>query len=458
MAKREATFQFLRTTQLQFGKALRKHTPRSAQARWRVHKGGRNLLTMLARSDVGRIPELVPLRYARMVESPFAFLRGSAAIMAFDLGQEASTGLRVQACGDCHLMNFGAFATPERNVIFDINDFDDTLPAPWEWDIKRLAASIMVAGRYRGFTDRQSSDAVLAAVRAYREKLAEYAQWPALQVWYAHIDAAPVIAIASSVKPTPTDDIPTEGRATTSSARLLPRLTDVVDGRRRIKDEPPLVFHPSRERAFFRMFRNAILRYRQSLPAERRTLFNRYQVIDVAMKVVGVGSVGTVCAVALLQADVDDYLFLQIKQARRSVLEPYAGRSAYRDQGERVVVGQRMAQSASDMFLGWSKIGKPPLDLYFRQLRDMKITVKLDALQIDGFIDYVHYCGWGVARAHAKTGDASAITGYLGRSDVFDRSLARFACLYADQTEKDYSILLKAIKSGRIAATPMGST
>ncbi len=458
MAKRQSTVQSLRAGRLEYGKTLRKRTPRSAHSQWKVQKKGRDLLAMLAQSDSGRIPNLLPIRYGRMIQSPFAFLRGAAHIMAFDLGHEPSTGLRVQACGDCHLMNFGAFATPERNVIFDINDFDETLPAPWEWDIKRLAASIMVAGRYRGFTESESSDAVLAAVRAYREKLAEYAQWPTLQVWYARIDAAQVVEIASSVRPPRSEETQSGANAATMSARLLPKLTEVIDGKRRIKDEPPLVFHPSREKAFFGLFRDAILRYRKSLPAERRTLFNRYEVVDVAMKVVGVGSVGTVCAVALLQADVDDYLFLQIKQARPSVLEPYAGKSAYRNQGERVVVGQRMMQSASDMFLGWSTISNPPLDLYFRQLRDMKITVSLDTLQIGGFVDYAHYCGWAVARAHAKTGDASAISGYLGGTDASDQSLRRFARRYADQTEKDHSVLVKAIKSGRVRAEATDGT
>ncbi len=458
MVTRQPTVQSQRKTRAQYGKALRKRTPRSANARWTMQTRGRDVLAMLAQADVGRIPNLVPLRYARMIQSPFAFLRGSAGIMAFDLGRGPRTGLRVQACGDCHLMNFGAFATPERHVIFDINDFDETLPAPWEWDIQRLAASIMVAGRYRRFTDSQSANAVLTAVRAYREALAEYAAWPTLQVWYARIDATQVIGIASDVRPARSATAQSASRAATMAARLLPKLTEGFDGKLRIKDEPPLVFHPLREKAFFGLFRDAILRYRKSLPAERRILFNRYEVVDVAMKVVGVGSVGTVCAVALLQADMDDHLFLQIKQARPSVLEPYAGRSEYRDQGERVVVGQRMMQSASDMFLGWSKVGKPSLDLYFRQLRDMKISVNLDAMEVDGFTNYVHYCGWAVARAHARTGDASAISGYLGGSDAFDQSLKHFASRYADQTERDHAMLVQAVQSGRIHADVAGGT
>jgi len=366
MPTRQSSIASWRAARAQEGKALRQRVPRSAHAKWTVQARGRDLITILGQSDRGRIPTLIPIRYARMLQSPFAFLRGSASLMAFDLAQCRATGIRVQACGDCHLMNFGAFATPERHVIFDINDFDETLPAPWEWDIKRLAASIMVAGRYRGFAERECSEAVLRAVRAYRDNLAEYATWPALQVWYARIDAEQMVAKASKAKPLLPGADSNARAAANMSARLLPKLTEVIGGKRRIKDEPPLLYHPQHERAFSRHVRAAIQRYRRSLPPERRALVDRYEVIDVAMKVVGVGSVGTFCAVALLQTDVDDSLFLQLKQARPSVLEPYAGKSAYRNQGERVVVGQRLMQSASDMFLGWASIGKPPVDFYFR--------------------------------------------------------------------------------------------
>ena len=450
MSTRQLSVQSLRSERAQQGKALRQQVPRSTHANWMAQKKGRDPVAILSETDRDRIPTLLPIRYARMLQSPFAFLRGSASVMAFDLAQGPTTGIRVQACGDCHLLNFGAFATPERHVIFDINDFDETLPAPWEWDIKRLAASVMVAGRYRGFAERQCSEAVLIAVRAYRENLAVYATWPELQVWYARIDAEQMLAKASKAKPSRPGAASDARRAPNMSARLLPKLTEVIGGKRRIKDEPPLVYHPRREKAFSRRVRAAIQRYRRSLPAERRALVDRYEVIDVAMKVVGVGSVGTFCAVALLEADVDDPLFLQLKQARASVLEPYAGKSAYRNQGERVVVGQRLMQSASDMFLGWSRIGKPPVDFYFRQLRDTKVSVNLDTLPLAGFINYAHYCGWTVARAHAKAGDAAVISGYLGRSDAFDAALKRFARAYADQTEQDHSALVKAVKSGRI--------
>jgi uncharacterized protein (DUF2252 family) len=409
---------------------------------------------MLGQSDPDRIQALLPIRYTRMLQSPFAFLRGAAAVMAFDLAREPTTRLRVQACGDCHLLNFGAFATPERRVIFDINDFDETLPAPWEWDVQRLVASIMVAGRYRGFADHQCADAVLAAARSYRERMAEYAGWPRLQLWYARIDAEQVIELASHTATTPPSGADATLAAANQSARLLPKLTDVVGGRRRIRDDPPLIYHPLREKAFFAHFRTAIRRYQASLPPERRTLLDHYDVLDVAIKAVGVGSVGTVCAVALLAADANDYVFLQIKQARESVLTPYAGKSAYRNQGERVVVGQRLMQSASDLFLGWSQVGQPPLNFYFRQLRDMKVSVNLDNLSLADFKDYAHCCGWVVARAHAKTGDAAAIAGYLGASDAFDQTLVRFARAYADQTERDHSTLVKAVKAGRVRATP----
>jgi len=451
MPRDQSSVRTRRSARAEQGKALRQQVPRSSQAFWKPPPKRRDLLAMLREADRDRIPTLIPIRYARMLQSPFAFLRGTASVMAFDLAQCPTTGIRVQACGDCHLMNFGAFATPERNVIFDINDFDETLPAPWEWDIKRLAASIMVAGRYRGFGERHCAEAVQMAARAYRENLAEYATWPELQVWYARIDAQRIVAKASSAHPLDATADANARAAANMSARLLPKLTEIVGGTRRIKDEPPLLYHPRREKAFSREVRAALHRYKLSLAADRRALADHYEVVDVAMKVVGVGSVGTFCAVALLEADVDDPLFLQIKQARTSVLEPYAGKSAYRNQGERVVVGQRLMQSASDLFLGWSRIGKPPTDFYFRQLRDMKVSVNLDTLPLAGLINYAHYCGWAVARAHAKTGDAAMISGYLGRSDAFDEALEGFAGRYADQTERDHAALMRAVKSGQIS-------
>ena len=447
-----------RATRAQQGKVLRAQAPRSSQAALNLaRRGRRDPLAILAQTDIGRVAALLPIRYGRMLQSPFAFLRGSAAVMAFDLAQSPVSTIRVQACGDCHLMNFGAFATSERQLVFDLNDFDETLPAPWEWDIKRLAASIWVAGRYCHFGEHQCADAALTAVRIYRKRLAEYAQWPPLQIWYAKIDAKPMLAIGGGAKTNGSTVESTPQAAAYTAARLLPKLTEIDNGKRRIKDQPPLVYHPRREAAFKTTMRRALRLYHDSLPPECRGLLDSYQFADAAMKVVGVGSVGTVCVIALLLAAEDDSLFLQIKQARPSILEPYVGKSAYRNQGQRVVVGQRLMQSASDLFLGWSRIDKPPLDFYVRQLRDVKVSVTLDNMRIGGFINYAAYCGWAVARAHAKTGDAAMISGYLGKSDAFDQAIKRFARVYADQTEKDHATLSKAVRAGRVQAETDGS-
>jgi uncharacterized protein (DUF2252 family) len=442
--------------QVTHGKSLRRPAPRSAHAKLKIHNKDRDPLLILAESDVGRVPGLLPIRYGRMMQSPFAFLRGSAAVMALDLSRTPTSGIRVQACGDCHLLNFGAFATPERNLVFDINDFDETLPAPWEWDLKRLAASIWVAGRYRGFAEKYCAEAVLRAVRTYRERLREYAGWPTLDVWYARIDAAQVVEIVTRSKAKSRAGDGVTQTAAYRSARLLPKLTDLVDGKRRIKDDPPLAYHSHEEAALTAHIIGLFGDYRHSLPPERQELLDRFRLVDVAFKVVGVGSVGTFCAVALLEAQGDDALFLQIKQARPSVLEPYAGASAFQSPGQRVVVGQRYMQSASDLFLGWGSAGMPRLHFYVRQLRDMKASVDLDALAQEEFVDYVENCAWATARAHAKTGDAAMISGYIGRSDALDEAVKKFARAYADQTERDYALLVKAVRRGRIRAQVAG--
>ena len=438
----------------QAGKALRDAVPRAAHAVCRFGKKDRDVLGILRESDDGRLPGLLPIRYGRMSRSPFAFLRGAAAVMAFDLAKTPVTGVRVQACGDCHLMNFGGFATPERNLVFDVNDFDETLPAPWEWDVKRLAASIMVAGRYRNFPARDCAEAVHSAVRAYREKLAYYSGIPALEVWHARIDAADIVELKtrSNVKRLHAQ---AAGRAHVHTAgHALPEMCERVGGKLEIKDNPPLVYHSSARGEYENRLRAALRKYRDSLPDERRPLLDRYRLVDVAMKVVGVGSVGTRCAVALFLAGGKDALFLQFKEARASVLEPYAGRSVYRNHAQRVVVGQRLMQSAADLFLGWSSTGTPGFDFYVRQLRDMKTSVNLDRLQPGGFDDYARFCGWALARAHAKTGDAAMIAGYLGKSGAFDHALERFARAYADRTERDHATLVKAVRSGRLKADP----
>jgi len=389
-----------------------------------------------------------------MLESPFAFYRGTAAIMAADLAQTPVSGLRVQACGDAHLSNFGGFATPERNVIFDINDLDETLPAPWEWDLKRLTASFVLAGRHIQLKQSQTSRATRAAVRSYREHMAEYAFMKALDVWYDKIDLQRLL-----------DSMPgkeergyIERRLEKTSKRTVaehdfPKLAEQVGSTPRIKDNPPLIFHPEfvKKSIHSGSLEAAWEHYRESLPEHTRSLFDRFHKCDTAAKVVGVGSVGTVCAIALFMAADDDPLFLQVKQAHSSVLEPYAGKSIYSNHGQRVVVGQRLMQSASDIFLGWG-IGFQQRHYYVRQLRDMKISADIESMDADFLRRYAEVCGWALARAHARTGDSAMITGYLGSSQTFDEAICDFAFDYADQAERDYKAFVKAFREGRVKA------
>ena len=435
--------------QYQQGKVLRKRVPRSAHAA--ITPGGRDAVALLEAQDRDRYPPLVPVRYGRMLESPFAFLRGAAAVMAHDLAATPRLGNLVQACGDCHLLNFGAFVTGERRLVFDINDFDETLAAPWEWDVKRLAASVWVAGRHRELRERQCRAAVLACARAYRERMTHYARAAPLEVWLAPLDAAPFVVLCAHRGLR--DAARVEQRALHSGARKLPKLAG-HDGERRIADEPPLLYHPhDRDRAM-QLMGKAFDRYRTSLPVERRVLFDRYHLLDVAIKVVGVGSVGWFCAIALFEGPVGDVLFLQMKQARRSVLGEYVAPGArYAAQGERVVVGERLMQSTPDPLLGWSSFGDPAIEFYVRRLRDVKIEITLDALRPSAFTEYVRYCAWALAHAHARSGDAALVSGYLGASDAFDHALCEFARGYADQTDKDHASLEDAVASGRVAAT-----
>ncbi len=427
------------------GKALREKTPRALHGEWRIRGKGHNIVAMLEASNRGRVPGLVPVRYGRMLVSPFAFLRGAAAIMARDLSRTPVSGIRVQACGDAHLMNFGGFATPERHLVFDVNDFDETLPAPWEWDLKRLAASVTVAGRHLMFSKSRCEEATASMVRVYREAIGRYAELGALEMWYQRIDASAVAELSLASR----NGAP-EAPRHPGMGHLFPRLTEVVGGRRRIKDEPPLVFHPRRQDRIVDHIRQFISGYRRTLSDDHRALFDQYQLVDIAVKVVGVGSVGTRCAVALLMARDDDPLFLQFKEARASVLEPYAGRSRYHNHGQRVVEGQRLMQSASDMFLGWSHIEDIGADFYVRQLRDCKTAASVDEMDLVHFVDYACHCGDALARAHAKTGGAAAISGYLGKGDRFDIAIVSFSQAYADQTELDFETLQAAAKAGRI--------
>ena len=439
------------------GKALRDEVPRVSQSGWKAPKDRRDPVALVLESDEGRMPALVPVRHARMAESPFAFYRGAAAIMAADLATTPSTGIRVQACGDAHLMNFGAFATPERNIAFDINDLDETLPAPFEWDLKRLAASVVIAAQHLRHSESDAARAARDVGREYRERMADYAGMRALDVWYDRIDLqrfAESIAdpgLAEQVRKRLGERVEQERRKT-APEHLYPKLVAVEGASPRIKDEPPLIFHPSAELApgLDTHYAEAIATYRESLPEHLRTLFARFRFVDLAVKVVGVGSVGTMCSVGLFLAADDDPLFLQVKEARASVLEPYAGRSAHPNHGQRVVVGQRLMQSASDLFLGWGRtqIGR---DFYVRQLRDMKISAVIEDWDARLLRAYGRICAHALARAHARSGDPAMIAGYLGSGQTFDDSIAEFAVEYADQTVADHRAFVQAIREGRVS-------
>ena len=435
-----------------FGKSHREHVPRSSHANWQPSPNRADPIDLLQQSNAGRLPELIPLRFSRMLAAPFAFLRGAARIMAADLAHTPATGIYVQACGDCHLANFGAYGTPERNLIFDVNDFDETMPAPWEWDIKRLAASIVVAGRHNKISSKDSQAAATAAVRAYRDRMNEYAHMTAIEVWYSHIDVSFLIASADRLKEQKSlKQSVDKARAQTAESLLL-KSTAIVDGHRRIVDTPPLVFHAPSDDPLEAELRSVFHQYRHTLRDDLRVLLDRYQLVDIAMKVVGIGSVGTRCAIALLMAEENDSLFLQIKEARPSVLEPYVGKSIYHNQGQRVVAGQHLMQATSDLFLGWTR-GDSGHDFYLRQLRDLKISIDLDSLTAINLIGYAGLCGWALARAHARSSDPAVISGYLGQNDKFDLAIANFAVSYANQTELDYEMLTAAVKSGRIAVS-----
>jgi uncharacterized protein (DUF2252 family) len=433
------------------GKSLRERVSRRVHGKWERAANRPHPIELLKKSDHGRLAELLPIRYGRMRQSPFAFFRGAAAVMAWDLAATPKTGLRVQACGDCHVSNFGGFGSPERRLVFDINDFDETLPAPWEWDVKRLAASIVLAGRERSSRERDCADGARAAVRSYREHMRNYARMRALDTWYSQLEAEVFIEEAGDTAEKKRWEKIEKKAESQTAEHIFPRLTEERHGRLRIKDRRPLVYHPRGYGRRAKQVTDLFHRYRLTLPEERRVILDRYEVQDVARKVVGVGSVGTRCAVILLMAGKDDPLCLQLKEALPSVLEPYAGKSRYSNHGERVVTGQRMLQAASDIFLGWTRDDEGR-SYYLRQLRDMRMTIDVQGMVQADWIEFIKICGWALARAHARTGDAARIAGYLGKNDLFDQSIERFALEYADQTERDYAALKKAIKAGKIVA------
>lgn len=417
-----------------------------------------------------RVPELVPVRYGRMMPSPFTFFRGHAKGMAIDLGAAPVSGLRVQLCGDAHLSNFGLFASPERRLLFDINDFDESMPGPWEWDLKRLAASVVVAGRENGFSRKERRKIVVRMVRRYRDATAEFASMRTLDVWYAHADIDVVREMfrdqLSSSRRKALDKTLLKVRAN-DSLKAFGKLTERVDGQVRIKSDPPLLVPigdllPDAGRQELSAWVTGLLRrYRRTLASDRRALFDRFEFVDLARKVVGVGSVGTRCWIVLLRGrDHDDPLFLQVKEAEPSVLKDQVPtgmrqRNAPRSEGERVVAGQRLMQAASDIFLGWQTIegvdGKER-DFYVRQLRDMKGSAVVERMDVTGMTNYGLFCGWTLARAHARSGDPIAVAAYIGDDDALPDAVAEFAELYADQTERDYAAFLEAVRAGRLRA------
>ncbi len=455
------------TDRIAIGRQARTAVPRSSHADWAAGGDRPDAVVLLKEQDATREPDLVPVRHGRMMLSPLTFYRGAAKVMAADLRHTPRSGLDVQLCGDAHLSNFGVFASPERTLLFDLNDFDETLPGPFEYDVKRLAASFFITGRNNGFVEDDSAEAAMASVRSYRTAMAEFAEMGNLAVWYSRLPADEALDLArrSATKKERGELTRAERNAararTRDSLRALSKLAEVVDGEYRIVSQPPLLV-PLREISsnygmdadeLEASLRDQLRSYKATLPDDRRQLLGRYRMVDAARKVVGVGSVGTRAFIALLQGrDEQDPLFLQVKEATLSVLEDHLPRSRYRNQGQRVVSGQRMMQAASDIFLGWTKGVDVSRHYYWRQLRDMKGSAVVDAMSPTALGVYARLCGWTLARAHARSGDPVAITAYLGRSDSFDRAIAEFSRRYADQNQRDHENFVDAVESGALEA------
>ena len=447
------------------GKDARAVAPLESHAEFAPGRS-RDPVGLLLGQAESRVPELMPIRHGRMLVSPFTFYRGAALPMAADLAATPASGLRVQLCGDAHLSNFGAFASPERRLVFDVNDFDETLPGPFEWDVKRLAASLAVAGRDNGFPAKARRKIVLAAAEGYRTAMRGFAQQPLLDVWYAHLDIEPAIGeFRSQVKAKrfkAAEKLLAKAHSS-DSTKALSKLTTVVDGRRQIISDPPMivpieeVFAEVQADAIYDLLRTVLGKYRGTLQSDRRHLLDQFTLVQVARKVVGVGSVGTRAWILLMDAaDGDEPLFLQAKEAQPSVLAEYAGRSQYSNQGERVVAGQHLQQAQSDIFLGWARVPAPDgvnRDFYIRQLRDWKFSAPIEQMLPEGMTIYARLCGWTLARAHARSGDRIALAAYLGGSAKFDQAIADFAETYADQNERDYAALQTAVKEGKAQAT-----
>ena len=447
------------------GKAARKQTPRSSHAAWEQPADRPDPVALLEEQGKDRVQELLPIRYGRMLATPFAFYRGAAAIMANDLANTPNTGLQVQLCGDAHLANFGGFGSPERDLVFDINDFDETLPGPWEWDVKRLAASFAVVGRERGFKKKERRSIVLTVIAEYRRAMAEFAVMRNIDIWYALLDEARIIARWGTTAQPKAIKAFRQDFATAhyrDNARAVEKLTRRVDGKLKTVSNPPLVVPISElvpegadRQGLEQELRLLFRRFRQTLQGDRRHLMEKYQVVDLARKVVGVGSVGMRSWIVLLVGrDEQDTLFLQAKEAQASVLEAHLGKSQFAGHGQRVVEGQRLMQAVSDVFLGWdhwiSTLDQVPRAFYVRQLMDWKLSLNTEIMTPGELTLYGQMCGWTLARAHAQSGDCIAITAYLGSSDRFDQAVADFAETYADQNERDFQALAAAAKFGRI--------
>ena len=459
------------------GEEARSRTPVASHTGWEAAAGRPDPVALLEQQNRTREPDLIPVRHGRMLVSPFTFYRGAAKIMAADLKGTPVAGLQVQLCGDAHLSNFGLFASPERRLLFDLNDFDETLPGPFEWDVKRMAASFTIAGRNNGYTKADTRAATRASVRAYREAMASFAEMGTMDIWYAHLSEDELLLAvrstaaegskskkkaAKAAKRAEKSVQKVTGKARTrDSLQALSKLGELVDGRYRIASQPPVII-PARDLAATyglsqeeteRGLRQQFRAYRATLQDDRRHLLERFELVDVARKVVGVGSVGTRAFIALLQGrDQHDPLFLQVKEATASVLEGPLPKSRYHQHGERVVSGQRMMQAVSDIYLGWTKGLDANRHFYWRQLRDMKGSVEVETMDPVGLGFYAGICGWTLARAHARSGDPVAIAAYLGEGDQFDRSITDFSQRYADQNELDHQAFVKAIRSGRLEA------
>ena len=449
------------------GKAARARVPRQSNEVFDPPPDRPDPIALLERQGLSRVPELVPVRYGRMMVSSFSYYRGAALPMASDLAGTPASGLAVQACGDAHLSNFGIFGSAERRLVFDVNDFDETLPGPWEWDVKRLAASMEVAARDSGFAGKDRRKIVAATVASYRRAMRDFASMTNLDVWYARADMEQLqVQFTSRVKRRQRTGL-SKGLAkarTRDSLQEVAKLTRIVDGRPRIISDPPLLVpvdellpRQADRKAFMSQLADLIARYRRTLETDRRHLLHQFEFADMARKVVGVGSVGTRCWILLLLGrDDSDPLFLQVKEAEESVLSRFVGASKYANQGQRIVAGQRLMQASSDIFLGWQRteagLDGQQRDFYVRQLRDWKFSLDIETMVPRGMALYGQLCGWTLARAHARSGDRIAIAAYLGGSDVFDQAITRFAAAYADQNERDYDALRAAVASGRITA------